>query len=49
MTASAVPRVKQSVRAVNMDDCIRFARRVMEQSDPELMRELVMESAPGGG
>ena len=49
MTASAVPRVKQSVRAVNMDDCVRFARRVMEQSDPELMRELVMESAPGGG
>src|SRR5262249_11476871 len=47
MTASAVPRVKQAVRALNLDDCVRFARRVMEQSDPEQMRELVMESAPG--
>ncbi len=49
MTASAVPRVKQAVRALNLDDCVRFARRVMEQSDPEQMRELVMESAPGAG
>jgi hypothetical protein len=37
------------VRGLAIDDCVRFARRVMEQSDPELMRELVMESAPGGG
>jgi len=42
MTASAVPRVKQVVRDVNMDECVRFARRVMEQSDPQKMRELVL-------
>ena len=42
MNASAVPRVKQAVRAVSIDDCARFARRVMEQSDPEKIQELVM-------
>jgi phosphotransferase system enzyme I (PtsI) len=41
MNASAVPRVKQAVRAVSIDDCARFARRVMEQSDPERIQELV--------
>jgi phosphotransferase system enzyme I (PtsI) len=41
MSASAVPRVKQAVRAVSIDDCARFARRVMEQSDPERIQELV--------
>jgi len=35
MNASAVPRVKQVVRSVDSDACVRFARRVMEQSDPE--------------
>ena len=35
MNASAVPRVKQVVRSVDTDACVRFARRVMEQSDPE--------------
>ncbi|HTW69318.1 MAG TPA: phosphoenolpyruvate--protein phosphotransferase, partial [Acetobacteraceae bacterium] len=34
MNAGAVPRVKQRVRAVAIDDCARFARRVMEQADP---------------
>jgi phosphotransferase system enzyme I (PtsI) len=42
MNASAVPRVKQAVRGVSIDDCARFARRVMEQSDPEKIQELVM-------
>lgn len=42
MNASAVPRVKQAVRGVAIDDCARFARRVMEQSDPERIQELVM-------
>ncbi len=42
MNASAVPRVKQAVRGVSIDDCARFARRVMEQSDPERIQELVM-------
>ena len=41
MNASAVPRVKQAVRAVSIDDCARFARRVMEQSDPARIQELV--------
>jgi phosphotransferase system enzyme I (PtsI) len=42
MNASAVPRVKQAIRAVSIDDCARFARRVMEQSDPARIQELVM-------
>jgi phosphotransferase system enzyme I (PtsI) len=41
MNASAVPRVKQAVRAVSIDNCARFARRVMEQSDPVRIQELV--------
>lgn len=49
MNASAVPRVKQMVRAVAIDDCIRFARRVMEQSDPERIQELVVGFAPVAG
>ncbi len=42
MNAGAVPRVKQAVRAVDIDTCARFARRVMEQSDPAAIRDLVM-------
>ena len=41
MTASAVPRVKQAVRSVSIDDCARFARHIMDQSDPEKIEELV--------
>ncbi len=41
MNASAVPRVKQVVRSVGIDDCARFARRVMEQSDPAVIRAMV--------
>jgi phosphotransferase system enzyme I (PtsI) len=41
MSATNVPRVKQAVRAVSIDDCARFARRVMEQSDPARIHELV--------
>jgi len=41
MNATNVPRVKQAVRAVSTDDCARFARRVMEQSDPALIHQLV--------
>jgi phosphoenolpyruvate-protein phosphotransferase len=43
VNASAVPRVKLAVRAVEIDDCARFARRVMEQQDAEKIRELVAE------
>ena len=49
MNASAIPRVKQMVRALNVDDCARFARRVMEQSDPKRIQELVMGFVPGEG
>jgi len=42
MNASAVPRVKQAIRAANIDDCARFARKVMEQSDPARIQELVL-------
>jgi phosphotransferase system enzyme I (PtsI) len=41
MNAASVPRVKQAVRAVSIDACARFARRVMEQSDAERIGELV--------
>ncbi len=42
MNASAVPRVKQVVRGASVDECIRLSRKVMEQSDPARIRELVM-------
>jgi phosphotransferase system enzyme I (PtsI) len=45
MNAAAVPRVKQAVRAANIDDCVRFARKVMEQSDPNRIRDLVLGTA----
>jgi phosphotransferase system enzyme I (PtsI) len=41
MNASALPRVKQVVRSVEIAECARFARRVMEQSDPAAIRELI--------
>ncbi len=47
MNASAIPRVKQAVRALDIGDCARFARRVMEQSDPGRIRELVAGFAAG--
>ena len=42
MNAAAVPRVKQAVRAGEIDQCVRFARRVMEQSDPALIKAMVL-------
>ncbi len=45
MNASSIPRVKQAVRNLDIDDCARFARRVMEQSDPKRIAELVEEFA----
>ncbi|MCC6719389.1 MAG: phosphoenolpyruvate--protein phosphotransferase [Acetobacteraceae bacterium] len=42
MHASAIPRVKQAVRALNIDDCARFARKVMEQSDPAAIRQMML-------
>lgn len=45
MNASAVPRVKQVIRAVDIDSCARLARRVMEQSDPAEISALVARFA----
>ena len=45
MNASAVPRVKLAVRSVSIADCARFARRVMEQTEPAAIRDLVEEFA----
>ena len=41
MNAGAVPRVKQAVRAVTTEDCTRFARRIMEQSDGTRIRQMI--------
>jgi phosphoenolpyruvate-protein phosphotransferase len=41
MNASAVPKVKQVIRSVEIDACVRFARRVMEQGDAERIRSMV--------
>jgi phosphotransferase system enzyme I (PtsI) len=40
MNAAAVPRVKQAVRGLAMEACVRLARDVMEQSDPGRIREM---------
>ncbi len=45
MNAASVPRVKHMIRAVEIDACARFARRVMEQSDPAKIEELVADFA----
>ncbi|WP_419760273.1 phosphoenolpyruvate--protein phosphotransferase [Acidisoma sp.] len=45
MNASAVPRVKQVVRGVAIDDCARLARRVMEQAEPAAIRAIVEDFA----
>ncbi|MBR0657118.1 phosphoenolpyruvate--protein phosphotransferase [Plastoroseomonas arctica] len=47
MNAASLPRVKQAVRALDITDCARFARRVMEQSDPVRIHELVENFASG--
>ena len=41
MNASAVPRVKQAVRSVTIDDCQRFAWQALKQPDGEATRRLV--------
>ena len=38
--------MKQAVRAVEIDACARFARRVMEQSDPDKIEELIAGFTP---
>ncbi|MGH7040838.1 MAG: phosphoenolpyruvate--protein phosphotransferase [Acetobacteraceae bacterium] len=41
MNAASVPQVKQAVRGLRIEDCVRFARRVMEQADPRAIAALV--------
>jgi phosphoenolpyruvate-protein phosphotransferase len=41
MNASAVPKVKLVVRSVSIDDCVRLARRTMEQTEASAIRDLV--------
>jgi phosphoenolpyruvate-protein phosphotransferase len=48
MNAGAVPRVKQVVRGIRIDDCVRLARHVMEQADSGKIKELVEEFAGKG-
>ena len=43
MNASAIPKVKQVIRSVNIDACVRFARHLMEQGDRERIRVMVDE------
>ena len=47
MNASALPRVKQVVRSVGVGGCVRFARQVMDQTDPAAIRELIAGFVPG--
>ncbi len=48
MNASAIPKVKQVIRSVEIGDCIRFARRLMEQGDPERIRSMLDGFGRGG-
>jgi phosphoenolpyruvate-protein phosphotransferase len=49
MAASSVPRVKRAVRSVEIDACARFARQVMDQSDPLKIAELISGFAATAG
>ena len=41
MNAAAIPRVKQAIRNLRIEECVRFARRVMEQADPRAIAALI--------
>ncbi len=45
MNAASVPRVKQAVRGLNAADCRAFAGEVMAQTDPAVIRRMVMQKA----
>ena len=49
MSASSVPRVKQAVRGVEIDACVRLARAVMDQSDTGRIQELLVAFAAERG
>ena len=42
MSASAVPRVKQAVRALDIEEAQHFAAAIMGHSDPERIRALIL-------
>jgi phosphoenolpyruvate-protein phosphotransferase len=42
MSASAVPRVKQAVRALDIEEASRFAATIMGHSDPDKIRALIL-------
>jgi phosphoenolpyruvate-protein phosphotransferase len=46
-SASAVPRVKQAVRATTLEACTALATRVMAASDPAVIRALVLGEEGG--
>ncbi|WP_048862673.1 putative PEP-binding protein, partial [Acidisphaera rubrifaciens] len=48
MNAGAVPRVKQVVRGLHIDDCARLARRVMDQPDPAAIHEVIQRFGRDG-
>ena len=49
MNATSVPRVKQAVRGVEIDACVRFAHTVMQQSDVQRIHDLIARFDPGAG
>jgi phosphoenolpyruvate-protein kinase (PTS system EI component) len=49
ISAASFRQVSSTVRGLDFSDCARFARRVMEQSDPARIRELVAGFAAGAG
>lgn len=48
MNAGAVPRVKQVVRSLQIDDCARLAKRVMDEPDPAVIHEVIQRFGRDG-
>ncbi len=48
MNATALPRVKQAIRGAHLDDCVRLARRVLDESDPARIAALVGHGMASG-
>ena len=49
MNATSVPRVKQAVRGVEIDACLRLAHTVMQQSNAQRIHDLIAGFDPSGG
>ena len=39
--ASSVPLVKQAIRSAEIESCVRFARQVLDQTDPARVSALI--------